>query len=194
MPRPRTQSDEEIFEGLQRAMCVAGPDKLSLAVVAREVGLSPATLIQRFGSKRGMLLAFVRQYYDRLDRDFDAARRSSPSALAAVVRFFSELAGGVHTPEEMANLVAYLHVDLADPEFHAPLQRWSEAILAKLEALLGEAIREGELVPCDTVLIARSIWVTYNGSLVSWAIHREGQLVDWIGDNLEALLEPHRWR
>ena len=40
-----------------RAVAVVGPARLALTDVARETGLAPATLLQRFGSKRGMLLA-----------------------------------------------------------------------------------------------------------------------------------------
>ncbi|MCA1563440.1 MAG: TetR/AcrR family transcriptional regulator, partial [Acidobacteria bacterium] len=39
-----------------QVMARLGPVRLTLADVAREIGLSPATLVQRFGSKRGLLL------------------------------------------------------------------------------------------------------------------------------------------
>jgi len=37
-----------------------GPAKLTLARVAKAAGLSPATLVQRFGSKRALLLALAK--------------------------------------------------------------------------------------------------------------------------------------
>ena len=56
-PRPRAASDADILDATARAMARLGPARLTLADVAREAGLSPATLVQRFGSKRGLLLA-----------------------------------------------------------------------------------------------------------------------------------------
>src|SRR5256884_9252698 len=56
-PRPREPSDEEIVAAAARAMQRYGPTQLTLAHVAREAGVVPATLIQRFGTKRGLLLA-----------------------------------------------------------------------------------------------------------------------------------------
>jgi AcrR family transcriptional regulator len=56
-PRPRQASDAEILAAALTAILRHGPVRLTLAHVAREAGLSPAALVQRFGSKRGLLLA-----------------------------------------------------------------------------------------------------------------------------------------
>ena len=58
-PRPRTVSDEHIFVATGLAITRLGPTRLTLADVASEVGLSAAALVQRFGSKRQLLVAFV---------------------------------------------------------------------------------------------------------------------------------------
>src|SRR6266705_415794 len=54
-PRPRETSDEEILAAAARVMQRRSPAELTLADVAREAGVVPATLIQRFGTKRGLL-------------------------------------------------------------------------------------------------------------------------------------------
>ena len=56
-PRPRTTSDATILAALTRVISRIGPAKLTLADVAAEAGHSRAGLVQRFGSKRGLLLA-----------------------------------------------------------------------------------------------------------------------------------------
>ena len=40
-----------------RAIARLGPARLTLADVATDVGVSPAAIVQRFGSKRALLLA-----------------------------------------------------------------------------------------------------------------------------------------
>ncbi len=48
-----------ILIGTTALVWLQGPSRFTLADVADAVGLSPATLVQRFGSKRGLLLAFL---------------------------------------------------------------------------------------------------------------------------------------
>ena len=64
-PRPRTVSDQAILAATARVIGDLGPAKLTLARVASEVGLAPATLVQRFGSKRGLLLALAESGRER---------------------------------------------------------------------------------------------------------------------------------
>src|SRR3954447_1624738 len=49
--RPRSASDEAIFRAVAEVVTSAGPAGLTLAAIARHVGLSAPALAQRFGSK-----------------------------------------------------------------------------------------------------------------------------------------------
>ena len=60
MSRHRTLPDEQVIAAAARVIGRLGPARLTLADVAREAGLAPATLLQRFGSKRGLLLEVAR--------------------------------------------------------------------------------------------------------------------------------------
>src|SRR5919204_6661796 len=55
--RPRTRTDDELLDAAFRAVGAVGPARLTLADVAAEAGVAPATLVQRFGSKRALLVA-----------------------------------------------------------------------------------------------------------------------------------------
>ena len=50
-PRPKTASDAAILDAAARLLAGSGPARMRLEDVAREVGLSPATLLLRFKSK-----------------------------------------------------------------------------------------------------------------------------------------------
>src|SRR5688500_15706603 len=56
-PRPRQNTDLQILQATFRAIARLGPAKMTLAAVAAEAGVSAASLVQRFGSKRALLLA-----------------------------------------------------------------------------------------------------------------------------------------
>ena len=55
MSRRKTLSDEEILDRALPVMARAGPSGFTLGDLAAEIGLSPATLLQRFGSKRRLI-------------------------------------------------------------------------------------------------------------------------------------------
>ena len=59
MPRPRSVDEADILEATRLVMGRVGPGKFTLAHVAEEIGLAPATLIQRFGSKKGLLVSLA---------------------------------------------------------------------------------------------------------------------------------------
>src|SRR4051794_30236204 len=102
MGRPRTVSDEQILAGAARVIARVGPARLTLAEVGREVGLSAATLVQRFGSRRGVLLAVARHGADALPRRVSAAQQSS-TPVAALIDTLADLADTMRSSEEFAN-------------------------------------------------------------------------------------------
>jgi AcrR family transcriptional regulator len=191
-PRPRARSDADILAAAVQVIGQVGPGKLTLADVAREVGLSPPTLVQRFGSKRGLLLAVARGAGPGLD--FAAARARHRSAVDALVRVLADCTRYFGSPENISNHLAFLEIDLTDPEFHQIALDHARRFRAELRAVLDQAVREGELRPGDTTRLARVIEATYHGSLLAWAIHREGSVEKWVQQDLETLLAPFRTR
>lgn len=189
--RPRSVSDEELLQATARAVSRVGPARLTLADVAREAGVVPATLVQRFGTKRGMLLALARQgsgsEHDQMAA-IRAAHKSPLAALYAVAECWTAMA---HTPQELANHLSFLVIDLTDPEFHHYALAHARTFQAELKQLLDDAVAAGELAECDTGSLARIVQETLQGSLVAWAILREGLAADWVRRDLEFLLAPY---
>jgi AcrR family transcriptional regulator len=191
-PRPRTVSDEAILGAAQRAMSRLGPVRMTLADVAREAGLSAATLVQRFGSKRGLLLAVSASAVDRIEPCFRILRAAHASPLEAVMAGATEMTRHTKSPDEMANHLAFLQIDVSDPDFHRYMLEMSRKTEAGYRALLDEAIEAGEVVPCDTGRLARAISAISGGSLISWAVYRRGPAERWVRDDLETLIGPYR--
>ena len=191
-PRPRTVSDDDILAAAARAMSKVPPTRFTLADVAREVGLAPATLVQRFGSKRGLLLALASLSAGSMDACFDAVRQAHTSPLDALLDAATTMARMSNTPEELANSLAYLQIDLSDPDFHRHILEGSRATHRGYRALLDEAVARGELKRCDTERLARTVDAVAGGSLIGWAIHRKGKAETWVRKDLETLLAPYR--
>jgi AcrR family transcriptional regulator len=160
--------------------------------VAREVGLSPATLIQRFASRRGLLLAVARRAAGDAGSSLrDAARRHrSPSR--ALVAGLIGMSSSVSSPEAMANQLAFLQIDLSDPDFHELALTHAAAVRTEIATMLDAAVAAGELADQDTSRLAGAVQTTYNGALITWAIYRKGRLDTWLRRELETLLSPRR--
>ena len=191
MPRPRTVSDEAILDAVLTLAHRVGPAQLTFAAAGAEVGLSAATLVQRFGTKRNLLLAADKRGVDRWISALDRSTAASP--LARVVEGLVLAVDGVATPELMANSLAMLQLDLADPDFHAETLRGARAVRARMQRELGAALGTGELrAGTDVLTLATLVETTYHGAMIGWAIHRERPLADWMRAQVEAVLAPHR--
>lgn len=169
-----------------------GPTQLTLAHVAKEAGVVPATLVQRFGTKRGLLLAACRIAPGSVPQQFAAAREKYKSPLKTLVELYVECSSFASTPESMANGLAYLQNDLTDPEFRAITLAQFKALRAETHKLLEEAVAAHELVKCNTAELARLVQQVNGGSMLDWAVFREGSLAAWLRRDLEALLQPYR--
>jgi AcrR family transcriptional regulator len=191
-PRARKASDEEIFAAALRAMARSGPAQLTLGEIAAQAGLTPAALVQRFGSKRKLLLALAEKSADAPTAMFAEMRAAHGSALAALREYARCMAGMGSTPGALAHNLAYLQIDLTDADFHRHTRAMAVATCLALRELLEEAVAAGELAKgTDTAALARLVQTILSGSLISWAFYRDGSAEEWVLEDLEAALRPH---
>jgi AcrR family transcriptional regulator len=191
-PRRRKAENADVFAALVRVMHRRGPAELTLREIAAEAGVTAGALVQRFGTKRAMLLAHARHAAASGDVGVAIPRPLSPSplkALRSVTALHAQLAG---SPRAALRNLAYLHNDLADPVLHRHLLRMSRAARAHYEKLVAAAVAAGELrVDTNVQALARSIEVTLGGSFLNWTLYREGSAADWLREDLEATLRPY---
>jgi len=191
-PRPRKVTDDDVFAAAYRAINRLGPWDLTLAEIAGEAGVTAGALVQRFGSKRELLLALsagAAASAGELIRGLQATHRSPLAALRAYVECMASLAA---SPDALARNLAYLQIDLTDPEFRRHLFVQAQATRAGLHALLESGLARGELVAgTNPGRLARTIEALVGGSMLTWALYREGTAVRWMLDDLEAVLAPY---
>ena len=192
-PRPRKASDEEVFAATQRAMMRLGPAQLTLAEIAAEAGLTAGALVQRFGSKRGLMLAMMSGMAEWPRQFFGQLRAEHASPLAALYAYADCFAQMGETPATLAHHLSYLQLDLTDPDFFEHTSAQARATRAEMRDLLDAAVAAGELAPdVDTASLVRTVEVTISGSLMTWAFYREGSMADWMREELDRLFAPYR--
>jgi AcrR family transcriptional regulator len=194
-PRPRKVSDGQIFAATQRAMRRLGPGELTLAAIAAEAGLTAGALVQRFGSKRGLLLALADASAEGTE-DFIAHFEGRYRSPLATLRGFGEcMADLAPSPAGLARNLAYLEIDLTDPEFRAHLERQARTTRAALERLVEDAVAAGQLAPgTNARTLAHLVEVVLNGALLTWAFYRDGPAKRFVRTAVDAVLAPYQTR
>src|SRR5690349_4749622 len=117
-PRTRTIPDAEVLAATHRVICKVGVAALTLSQVGEEAGLAPATLLQRFGSKRGLLLALRAASVGTVEAEFAEIRADFDSPVAALIASASAVAQAAGSVNEAANHLTFLQADGQDPDFH----------------------------------------------------------------------------
>jgi AcrR family transcriptional regulator len=191
-PRPRKVSDDEVFAAAYRAMTRLGPGELTLAEIAAEAGVTAGALVQRFGSKRELLLHLSAGAADG-NAEFIRGLRKSHRSPVAVLRAYAEcLAHLAASPAALARNLAYLQIDLTDPDFRKHLLAQARATRVALRELIDEAVAAGELSrDVDADALSRAIETILSGSLITWAIYRDGDAAAWLRADVDAVLAPY---
>jgi AcrR family transcriptional regulator len=191
-PRPRKVSDDDVFLAALRTMGRLGPHELTLAAIAEEAGVTAGALVQRFGSRRALLLALAARAAEGCDEMFRAIRVRHATPLAALAAYVEGMSGLASTPEALARNLAYLQTDLTDPDLRAHQVRQGKAVRRQLEAWLDEAVAEGEvLAGTNTRRLARLVEAMISGSMMTWACYQEGTARGWMRRHLADLLAPY---
>lgn len=192
-PRPKTASDAAILDAAARLLARSGPAHMRLEDVAREVGLSPATLLLRFKSKKKLLLAVAEQGITGMAEHFRERRLNSTSALHAITEVCDCVREIAEEPQQLANLLAFLQLSLEDPEFRSAAQRHDATLEQEMAKLLEDAREKGEVVECCTRSLARGVIAMMRGSLLTWsALGQHTTPQQWVRADIETLLGPYR--
>lgn len=181
MPRVKSRPDAEVLALASKLMHERGPEALTFASVGEAAGLSPATLVQRFGSKSSLKQQALLHAWDRLDeRTADLAGRC-PVSPEGAVKMLVAMSTGYGDIESYAEGLLILREDLRDPVLRARGASWKTALAAALEERLAgiAAGRPG------LGLIMATQW---QGSLLWWSFDPQGAVEAYVEAALRAFL------
>lgn len=186
--------DSAILAAASRVVSREGPERFTLADVGEEVGLSAATLVQRFGSKRQLLLLMLEQTVNLVNGRFAAAAAAGDSPLDALYAAALDRADPTHGPENVANGLAFMLLEINDPDFHAISVASAKQAIDAYKVMLDNAIEVGELCEngLDTLDLAETVHSVTLGSLMMWVILRDGATKPQTRRDLDTLLRPYR--
>ena len=179
MPRPRTIPDEALLDGALAVMRRAGPEGATFAAVAAETGLSPATLVQRFGSKAALMQAALLRAWDLLDARTAAADAEAPPTAAGAVALLVALSGDYGDGDAYAEGLLVLREDLRDQALRRRGAAWGETLAMALGRRLADA--EGPRPDLGRLMAAQ-----WQGAVLWWGFERGRPLRQAVAAELEA--------
>jgi AcrR family transcriptional regulator len=186
MPRPRSCSDADILAAVGAALSERGASGLTLADIGRRVRLSPAALLQRFGSKKKLLLAFAQDAADRAAKPLRDAREQVTSLLWALQQ-------GLRAMSSQPNGIAALRQAPGDDQLAHAVARYTRTVRDEIDTILRDAVQSGELLPCDTRSLAEATHALWIGAVLNARLLDPGQdPVQGAERALSVLLLPYR--
>lgn len=178
MPRPRTVSEPDLLDGALAVIERVGPEGVTFAAVAAQVGLSASTLVQRFGSKPALLKAALMRGWDRLDDRSAACDAAAPGVPGGAVDLLVALSGD-DDGHGFADGLRVLREDFRDPDLMRRGERWGRF----LADALGRRLADGSGPRPDLGGLMAAQW---QGTILWWGYTRRRPLKDAVAEALRA--------
>jgi AcrR family transcriptional regulator len=191
MARPQKATDEQIFAAAYRVMQRVPPPEFTLGAIAEEAGLTAGLLVQRFGSKRGLMIRLAELSAGASVGFIEGLRERYESPLAVLRAYVDCMADLAASPEAFSRNLSYLVDDLRDPDLRRHLETQARRTRAAITKVLADAVDRGELAKrTNPRQLARTVETIVGGSMLTWATYREGTAVRWMRRDLDLILAP----
>jgi len=168
MSRSKTISDEDLLDRLMAALTEHGPADLSFAKASKAAGLAAATLVQRFGSRDGMVEAVLLRAWDRLDQASAAADAMASLDSAGAIDLLVHLTATDTAEYDLTDGLLLLREDIRNPVLRERGADWGARLVDALGRRLGNDKDRAALLGWQMA----SLW---QGALIWWAFRRDAE-------------------
>jgi AcrR family transcriptional regulator len=181
MPQKKRIDDQSVLEKALVVISEHGPDRFTLADVGKAVGLAPATLMQRFGSKQQLLIQAAKQAAVKLKRDLEELKGKQLSWDQELIQLLSAMPEGFGSRQDIANSLGVLKLDMVDPELHPIARHLFEALRQRIQELLQQGQSCGELeASLDIDVATWELDALRHGLVIQWTLSGNGTLQKWL--------------
>ncbi len=165
MGRHKLVADDALLDLLLKVLSETGPADLTFARAAAQVGLSAATLVQRYGNRDAMIEAVLRHAWDRLDAATQAADAGAPVNPRGAVDLLMRLMPPAAAEYSMTDGLLLLREDIRRPRLRARGAAWGRTLARALGRRLTDDARDAERLGWQMA----SVW---QGAHTWWAFTR----------------------
>ena len=168
MARPREFSDEVIFHGVYLALCKKGYGSLALTDVSKEIEISPAALLKRFGSKKNLMLAYSDYVIDLTKKSFMEVSNEELTSIDGLKGVFKSAVRLASDPIALANHTSFYLESTRDPDLLEKSQYRLRIIDDETQRLLNLAIERKEIKACDVAIVSNVLQASISGAMLLW--------------------------
>ncbi len=190
MSRSKSVDDTTVLEKALLVISERGPETFTLADVSEVVGLSPATLLQRFGSKRKLLIAAAKQANATLDSDLKTLKAKELPWNEELTLLLGGVPEGFGTREDIANSLGLLRLDMVDTELHPIARKLFMHLRGRVKELLSTARELGKLNSnIDLDAMTWELDALRHGLVIQWSLSGKGTLKAWLSQGIHNYLD-----
>jgi len=169
MPRPKLKSDEEVLDAALGVLKRSGPLEFTLAEVAKAVGLSRATLIQRFTNRDVLLVRMMERNVEQV-RDYLDALPCGPGP-QGLWEFLQALVRSMNTRRDFSVNFLISWYELQVPELRALAIRRNQSVIAAIRQRLPSGAPPGADVLLHSIIA---------GATAQWTAELNGPCADHV--------------
>lgn len=190
MPPKKSINDDQVLEKALFVISEKGPETFTLADIGKAVGLAPATLMQRFKSKRMLLIQAAKHVPTKLTSDLQTLKAKGLPWDKELLILLGATPEGMATRREIANSLGLLKLDMIDPELHPIARELMDRLRQRIQELLEQGKKEGSLK--DEASAEETAWeldALRHGLIIQWTLSGKGSLQEWLEKGIHNYLE-----
>jgi hypothetical protein len=189
MPRKKMIDDTKILKMALEVIIEMGATTFSLEDLRNKTGLSPATLLQRFGSKKNILHKAIELSNNDVKNSLNNKSVVSKSPIQEVINIYLELSMPFSTPGDIASGLDILKLDITEKKLNSLTRKYFEIRRKKIESLIILAQKKNEI--SSSVNASEIVWnleSLWQGSIMLWALIGNGNLQKWLKKRLDTFI------
>ncbi len=160
---------EQIVEAALGLIAAQGVSRLSMAALARRVGLVPSALYRHFGSKQEILQAAVQMIGQKAGENLKAVRKLTPNSLERLQYLLTGIIKMIRELQAMPRIIFSEGVSTDHPEEKRQVYKMLQGILKQVEGIIREGQERGEVRgDLDAKSLAVMFWGMIPASVILW--------------------------
>lgn len=181
MAQKKSIDDQSVLEKALLVISERGPEAFTLADVGKAVGLAPATLMQRFGSKQQLLILAAKQANVKLRQDLAELKKKKLPWDQELTYLLSAMPEGFGSRHDIANSLGVLKLDMVDPELHPIARHLFESLRERIQELIQKGQAVGQLdASVDAKDITWELDALRHGLVIQWCLSGSDTLQKWL--------------
>jgi AcrR family transcriptional regulator len=149
--------------------------------VGKAVGLAPATLVQRFGTKQKLLILAAKQAHVKLIEDLEELKKKKLTWDQELIRILSDIPEGFGSRQEIAKSLGVLKLDMIDPELHPIARQLFDSLRQRIKELLLEGQAAQQLNSnIDVDMMTWELDALRHGLVIQWTLSGKGTVQKWL--------------